>query len=120
MPKSPVTLPDGTSLSLTLHACRPDSLATGPERACLDADKLQFPLRLRHWQPGDWFCPLGMGGKRQKLQDFFSNHKLSRFEKGQVWLLESGGEIAWVVGMRLDERFKVSETTVNCLLAAVL
>jgi tRNA(Ile)-lysidine synthase len=120
MPDSTVSLPDGTRLSLTLQAGRPDSLATGPERAWLDADKLQFPLRLRHWQPGDWFCPFGMGGKRQKLQDFFSNHKLSRFEKDRVWLLESGGEIAWIVGMRLDERFKVSEATVNCALAAVL
>jgi len=93
----------------------PNSLAAGPESALLDADQLSWPLKLRHWQPGDLFCPLGMGGQHQKLQDFFSNNKLSRFEKDKVWLLESGGEIAWVVGMRLDERFKVSETTKNAL-----
>ena len=52
-----------------------------------------------------------MGGRHQKLQDFFSNNKLSRFEKDKVWLLESGGEIAWVVGMRLDERYKVLPAT---------
>jgi tRNA(Ile)-lysidine synthase len=61
-----------------------------------------------------------MGGKRQKLQDFFSNHKLSRFEKDRVWLLESGGEIAWVVGMRLDERFKVTQATKSVVKAVVL
>lgn len=120
MPTNPVTLPDGSRLALSLPAEPPINLATGSKATWLDADKLQFPLTLRHWQPGDWFCPLGMGGKRQKLQDFFSNQKLARFEKEQIWLLESGGEIAWVVGMRLDERFKVSNTTINCVLAEIL
>jgi len=85
--------------------------------AWLDLDRLSFPLTLRHWQPGDAFQPLGMGGRHQKLQDFFSDRKLSRFEKEAVWLLESGGEIVWVVGMRLDERFKVSPRTKRCLVA---
>lgn len=115
---APLALPDGSRFSLS--AGTPTSLATGPDRAWLNADKLQFPLVLRHWQEGDWFCPLGMVGKKQKLQDFFSNRKLSRFEKERVWLLESGGEIAWVVGMRLDERFKVSDTTRNFVLAEIL
>ncbi len=76
---------------------------------CINADKLIFPLRLRHWKAGDWFCPLGMKGKRQKIQDFFSNQKCSRLEKEQIWLLENGNqELIWVVGMRLDERYKIS------------
>ncbi len=75
----------------------------------INAEKLIFPLRLRHWKAGDWFCPLGMKGKRQKIQDFFSNQKCSRLEKEQIWLLENGNqELIWVVGMRLDERYKCS------------
>lgn len=119
IPSSPVVLPDGLELGL-YQARLPPSLDGGPNTAWLDADRLQFPLLFRHWQPGDKFCPLGMSGKQQKLQDFFSNHKLSRFEKERVWLLESGGEIAWVLGMRLDDRFKVTDTTKTIVKAVIL
>lgn len=115
MPEGAIQLPDGAQLTFTSHSRLPDDLNAGPNTAWLDAAALKLPLRLRHWQPGDVFCPLGMGGKRQKLQDFFSNNKLSRFEKDRVWLLESGGEIAWVLGWRMDERFKVTEATKNSL-----
>ena len=81
----------------------------------MDYEKLQFPLKLRHWKLGDRFQPLGMGGKTQKLQDFFSNRKLSRFDKEKVWILESNGEICWVVGHRVDERFKITSSTNQCL-----
>lgn len=77
----------------------------------LDAEKLRFPLTLRHWQPGDFFYPLGLRGNRQKLQDFFTNQKLSRFDKERAWILISGKDICWVVGHRLDERFKITSTT---------
>lgn len=117
---SQTELPDGAKLSLSTEPASPQGLASQPNAAWFDAERLQFPIRLRHWQPGDWFCPLGMAGKRQKMQDFFSNNKLSRFEKDRVWLLESGGEIAWVVGMRTDERFKVSEATKTVVRAVLL
>jgi tRNA(Ile)-lysidine synthase len=115
IPEGAIQLPDGAQLTFTSRSRLPDDLNAGPKTAWLDAAALKLPLRLRHWQPGDVFCPLGMGGKRQKLQDFFSNNKLSRFEKERVWLLESGGEIAWVLGWRMDERFKVSGATKNTL-----
>ncbi len=114
----PIQLPNGASLQLTLADAAPEQFNAGSESAWFDADSLRFPLRLRHWQEGDWFCPLGMGGKRQKLQDFFSNNKLSRFEKEKVWLLVSNGNIAWVIGWRQDERFKVTSTT-NSFIQAV-
>ena len=82
------------------------------DRAQLDVNRLSFPLKLRHWKPGDYFCPIGMNGKRQKLQDFFSNQKLNRFEKEKVWILETeAGEICWLVGYRIDERFKMTSDT---------
>ena len=78
--------------------------------ACLDADKLQYPLRLRRWQQGDWFIPFGMKG-RKKLSDFFVDKKFSTADKEQLWLLTSGDDIVWVVGHRVDARFAVTEKT---------
>ena len=81
-----------------------------PEIAYLDVKKLKFPLRLRNWRFGDKFVPLGMKGAR-KLSDFFKDEKLSQAEKSEVQILESDGKIAWVVGMRIDDRFKFDKNT---------
>mgnify|MGYP001099158080 FL=1 len=78
--------------------------------AMLDYDKLEFPLFLRKWKKGDFFFPLGMKGKK-KLSDFFIDNKISIPEKEQIWVLCSTDEIIWVVGMRISERFKISEKT---------
>jgi len=78
--------------------------------ACFDADKLIFPLTLRKWKKGDWFIPFGMTG-RKKLSDYFSDRKLSRFEKEQVWVLCSGKEIIWILGERTDNRYKITKAT---------
>jgi tRNA(Ile)-lysidine synthase len=74
--------------------------------ACLDAAKLTFPLVLRKWKEGDWFRPLGMKGSKL-LSDFFTDQKLTSLQKEETWVLESGGQIAWVVGYRIDDRFKL-------------
>lgn len=92
---------------------RPETFTSDSFIVHLDAEKITFPLTLRHWQAGDFFYPLGLSGSRQKLQDFFTNQKLSRFEKERVWLLLSGNEICWVVGHRLDERFKITDETTS-------
>ena len=79
--------------------------------AQLDADKIQFPLTLRHWQHGDRFYPLGMKGSKL-LSDFFVDQKFTEWEKQNVWLLVSAdNEILWVVGYRIDDRFKVTKDT---------
>ena len=78
--------------------------------ACLDVDKLQYPLKLRHWQKGDWFIPFGMKG-RKKLSDFFVDKKMSLIDKEQLWLLTSGEDIVWVVGYRVDARYAITEKT---------
>ena len=70
-------------------------------------DKLNLPLKIRFWKPGDVFWPLGSPGS-QKLHDFFINIKLPRSERKRVPLLvTSDDRIVWVVGYRLSERFKV-------------
>jgi tRNA(Ile)-lysidine synthase len=71
----------------------------------LDVTKCTFPLNLRKWQAGDFFLPLGMEGRKKKIQDFLTNLKLTRFEKNEVLVLESNQQIAWVVNHRADTRF---------------
>jgi len=78
--------------------------------ACLDYDKLQFPLTLRKWKTGDKFIPFGMKNF-QKVSDFFINRKFSKIQKEKTWILTSGKEIVWIVNYRIDDRFKISNTT---------
>ncbi|MBR1768985.1 MAG: tRNA lysidine(34) synthetase TilS [Bacteroidales bacterium] len=78
--------------------------------AMLDYDLLKFPLQLRHWKKGDAFVPFGMHGK-QKLSDFFTNQKFSILDKENQWLLCSGEDIIWVLGLRIDDRFKITDKT---------
>ena len=86
---------------------RPDS---NPNRACLDADKLLFPITIRPWQPGDRFRPLGMNGHKL-VSDVLNDLKLSRSEREQTAVLLSGDQIAWVIGRRIDHRFRVTPAT---------
>ena len=82
-----------------------------PKVAQLDFDKTRFPLTLRHWQHGDRFHPLGMKGSKL-LSDFFVDQKFTECQKQNVWLLVSAdGDILWVVGYRIDDRFKVTKDT---------
>jgi tRNA(Ile)-lysidine synthase len=78
--------------------------------ALLDFDKLKFPLTLRRWRVGDRFQPFGMT-QSKLLSDFFKDSKLNQDKKDEVWLMESGGKIAWVVGYRTDNRFRVTDKT---------
>lgn len=77
----------------------------------VDWEKLIFPLKLRRRKKGDFFFPFGMKGKK-KVNKFFKDEKLSLHQKEQVWLLENGDEkLIWIVGFRLDDRFKLKKNT---------
>lgn len=98
-----------------LERSKVQSLKTEPNVAFLDADKIKrSELKIRKWQQGDKFKPLGMKGWKL-LSDFFIDQKLSVLEKEQTWLLTHRNEIVWVISQRLDDHFKVTNSTQKVL-----
>lgn len=89
-------------------------VSTRANRVHIDADKLKFPLAIRIWREGDTFVPFGMKGHK-KISDFYIDQKLSIHEKEKTYLLVSGQDIVWVIGLRLDNRYKITEKTSRIL-----
>ena len=83
---------------------------TDPNMACFDADRLVFPLTIRPWKSGDRFRPLGLNGHKL-VSNLLNELKLTRTEREQTAVLLSGNEIAWVIGRRIDHRFRVTDET---------
>jgi len=87
--------------------------------AFLDYERLDLPLKMRNFRPGDRFQPLGTKGT-QKLKSFFIDHKIPKFERPSIPLLISGEMIAWIVGYRIDERVKITGKTQKVLKVEVI
>jgi tRNA(Ile)-lysidine synthase len=86
-----------------------------PETAALDGDTLGYPLKIRKWEPGDKFIPLGMNGFK-KISDFLTDLKIPLYQKQDVYLLCSGDDVVWVIGYRIDNRYKVTPATTTIML----
>ena len=92
-----------------------------------DADKLLFPFVCRRWRQGDWFIPLGMRG-RKKVSDLYSDLKYGALEKdASVMIVDTRSEglaedqhIAGVLGVRLDDRYKVTSSTKTIIRITIL
>jgi tRNA(Ile)-lysidine synthase len=104
----------GRTITWNLEPCPPGGTAIAKKRVNLehfDADKLGAVIVLRHWRPGDRFQPIGMEWP-VKLQDMFVNQKIPRSERRQLVVATTGaGELFWVEGQRMAERFKLDKST---------
>ncbi len=86
------------------------------DRAYMDYDKIRFPLQLRTWRRGDRIRPYGMKGQSRLLSDIFNDAKINSLEKERIPLLCDEKGIVWIVGIRTDERLKITEKSERVLL----
>lgn len=105
-----------SDIHLTFNTINRDTTIENQKEAIsIDKSLLKFPLTVRKWENGDYFYPLGMQGKK-KLSKFFKDEKFSILEKEKTWLLcNANNDIIWVIGKRLDNRYKITNSTTKVL-----
>ena len=104
-------------LKLTIESFRKPKdfeIERNPNTIYIDKGKLSFPLIIRKWKKGDKFRPFGMKGHK-KISDYFTDRKFSLIEKENIWLLCSVDDIVWIIGERADDRFKITNKTIEVL-----
>jgi tRNA(Ile)-lysidine synthase len=103
-------LPSGR-LSIRRSAPPPEGIRDdGPLSAHLDARDIRYPLLVRRWRPGDYMYPLGMR-KKKKVARILIDQRVPRDRKDAVWVVESDRRILWLIGIRIDDRFRVTAST---------
>jgi tRNA(Ile)-lysidine synthase len=111
-PFGPFIFRIGKSSELTcISAAHPES-----KRIFMDARKIEWPLLIRPWNPGDRFYPLGMKGSK-KLQDYFTDSKIPKEERNKIPILCDSEKICWVAGLRMDDRVKTGPETTEIVTA---
>ena len=94
-------------------------ISNRPDTVDLDYDTIVFPLIIKKWEQGEYFQPLGMKGLK-KVSDFFVDEKLSIPQKENQWILYSGNEVVWIIGLRIDDRYKITPESKNILRINIL
>jgi tRNA(Ile)-lysidine synthase len=104
----PVALDSGKMLQFECFERKGDfKIPKESDVAAIDFEQLKFPLKLRRWEQGDYFFPLGMDEKK-KISDFLIDQKVDLSEKQDILLLLSENKVVWVVGKRIDNRFRIT------------
>ena len=107
-----IVFPQGTLMFAKQK--QPGNISNDANLVQLDSRHFQYPLLLRNWKKGDYFYPLGMQRKK-KIGRFLTDLKYSLTAREKVWVLESNKKIIWVVGIRIDDRFKITTSTTATL-----
>jgi tRNA(Ile)-lysidine synthase len=103
-----------------LSILKTDTLDENDESvAYFDPETVEFPLQVRNFNPGDRFSPLGMTTSK-KLQDYFTDIKLPQFLRSRVPIFICSGEIMWLGGIRLDNRFKITDKNKEVLMLKLI
>lgn len=104
------------SLDISEHPYSPNFIIPKDKHtACFDADKIKSPLKIRRWQQGDEFYPFGMKGKK-KVSDYLTDKKYSLFQKENQWVLCAGENILWIIGERIDNRYRLDSKSQRILI----
>jgi len=102
-------------LKLSKFKFSPDyKISKNKNSASFDAKILEFPLVIRRWKQGDFFYPFGMESKKM-VSDFFIDNKFSISDKENTWIMASGNKIVWLIRHRIDNRFRISNTTTQII-----
>ena len=113
---------DAISCTVTIEEIKRKALLPGdnasPWIAHLNADRMEYPLTIRSFVPGDRFIPLGMTGHK-KIKDFFVDRKIPSHVRRRLPLLCQGNNPIWVCGLRIDDRFKIRPKTKNVVLVSL-
>ncbi len=116
IPQSCTTISSPLQLSFDLTEIIPHNLKTDVHKAYINADKLNYPLKIRQIQEGDYFYPFGMKGKKL-LSDFFTDKKINSYEREKIFVLTNADNaIIWLIGYRTDERFRIHKSTKKILI----
>lgn len=114
---NPIDLPEwGLRLTVSLRRGQERLPAFSTCVASFDFDRILNPLTLRGWRPGDSFVPTGMGGKHKKLQDLFVDAKIPKSQRASIPVLSCPEGILWVIGLRIDDRFRATGKTKEVLI----
>jgi tRNA(Ile)-lysidine synthase len=104
----------GKKISIKQISRKNIKLTSDKSTEIISGDSVIKEFQIRKWRNGDRFYPIGLKGSK-KISDFLADIKIPSYKKHEQLVLSSSDKIVWVIGHRLDERFKVKPGTKNIL-----